>query len=56
MYDPSSVMVKLQLVFDAVTSRHDLTVGPAAPAVTVSVEGVYTVDDGVPYCMEEYMM
>ena len=55
VYVPSSVMLKLQLVSDGVRSEHplaDIGAGPSTSTVTVSIGGVYTDDDAVPYWME----
>lgn len=52
IYRPPSVMLKLQFISDGVRSEHplaDIGAGPSTSTVTVSIGGVYTDDDSVPY-------
>ena len=57
IYRPPSVMLKLQFIFDGVRLEHssaDTRAGPSTSTVTVSIGGVYTDDDPVPYWMERH--
>ena len=52
VYSVSAVMLKLQLISDGVMTSHLVVVGGSDVMVTVteSVGGVYTDDEGAPYC------